>query len=273
MIHTKPKRLSSFLRVGGFFLLLVLSSSLYGQKVNWNKPFQIGESITYEIKYNWGLIWLNAGTVNFSVNAGEHLGESVFQFDSFGSTYKKYDWVYKVRDTYQALADTSRLKPRRFKRDVIEGRTIYSEQVLFDLEKRKAFNFKTKAKKSLALDTVGLVDDVYDVLSMIYYARCIQWDTYKVGDKVPIRIFLDAEVHTTHITYLGNETIEVEGMGPVDCIVFKPQLIEGTIFPGGGDMTVWVTNDRNKIPVFIQTPIIVGNIKVNLIEAKGLKFP
>ncbi len=85
------------------------------------------------------------------------LEESVFQFDSFGSTYKKYDWVYKVRDTYQALADTSRLKPRRFKRDVIEGRTIYSEQVLFDLEKRKAFNFKTKAKKSLALDTIGLV--------------------------------------------------------------------------------------------------------------------
>ena len=273
MILPIHKRLPSLLRLGGFFLLLGIAQSSSAQLVNWNKPFQIGESISYDIKYNWGFIWLEAGTVNFSVNLGEHLEEPVFQFDSYGTTYKKYDWIYKVRDTYQALADTSRLSPRRFKRDVQEGRTIYSEQVHFNHELNKAFNFYKKPKKELRQDTVGLVDDVYDVLSMIYFARCIEWNEYSVGEKVPIQIFLDAEIFKTHITYLGKEKIEVEALGEVDCIVFKPHLIEGTIFPGDGEMTVWVTDDQNKIPVFIETPILVGNIKVMLKEAKGLKYP
>jgi hypothetical protein len=270
MIFKTNKTKSSLLCLGGFFLL---SFSLRAQFVNWNKPFQFGESITYEIRYNWGFVWLDAGTVNFSVNRGEHMGEPVFQFDGNGKTYKKYDWIYKVRDTYQAKADTSRLIPKRFKRNVHEGRSIYSDQALFDQKKGAAYNFFKKANKDIQRDTVPLVDSLYDVLSMIYFSRCIDWDEYKLGDKIPIRLYLDAEVYFTHITYMGKASKEVEGLGEVRCILFKPQLIEGTIFPGGDNMTVWVTDDRNKIPVYIETPILVGNIKVSLLEAKGLKYP
>jgi hypothetical protein len=38
-------------------------------------------------------------------------------------------------------------------------------------------------------------------------------------------------------------------------------------------MTVWVSDDKNKIPIYIETPISVGTIKVHLMSYKGLRNP
>lgn len=66
--------------------------------------------------------------------------------------------------------------------------------------------------------------------------------------------------------------ITSELLGKVRCIKFRPKLVEGTIFKGGEDMTVWVTDDDNKIPVYVETPIIVGTVKVKLFSYSNLKY-
>jgi hypothetical protein len=45
------------------------------------------------------------------------------------------------------------------------------------------------------------------------------------------------------------------------------------MFEGGEKMTIWVTDDENHIPVRIQTPIIVGNIKVDMVGFENLRYP
>jgi hypothetical protein len=70
---------------------------------------------------------------------------------------------------------------------------------------------------------------------------------------------------------MGKEIIKSELLGQVRCIKFRPKLIEGTLFKGGEEMVVWVTDDENKMPVYVETPILIGTIKVNLLKYTGLR--
>jgi hypothetical protein len=111
---------------------------------------------------------------------------------------------------------------------------------------------------------------VQDVLSYIYYARNINYNQYNVGDKIPFSLFLDDQVFNIFIRYLGKEKLTTR-TGTYNTIKFKPLLIDGTIFKGGENMTVYVSDDENKVPLLIETPILVGSIKVYLTKTEHLK--
>jgi Protein of unknown function (DUF3108) len=110
------------------------------------------------------------------------------------------------------------------------------------------------------------------VLSAIYYARNINFDKYKPGDKIPFNMFLDDEVYNLYIRYIGKEVIKTR-YGKFRSIKFKPMLIKGTIFEGGEKMTVWVSDDMNHIPLRIESPITVGSVKVDMMGYKNLRHP
>jgi hypothetical protein len=111
---------------------------------------------------------------------------------------------------------------------------------------------------------------VQDVLSSIYFARNIDFDQYKPEDKIRFSMFLDNEVYEMYIRYLGKETVKTR-YGKFKAIKFKPLLIKGTIFEGGEKMTVWVSDDQNRIPVRIESPISVGSVKVDMIYNRNLR--
>ncbi len=75
-----------------------------------------------------------------------------------------------------------------------------------------------------------------------------------------------------YIRYLGKETLKTK-YGKFETIKFKPLLVKGTLFEGGEKMTVWVSDDRNKIPVRIESPIVVGTVKVDMMGYKNLRYP
>lgn len=180
-----------------------------------------------------------------------------------GKTYSFYDKIFKVRDKYESYIDTATLQPYKFVRNVYEGGYKKYESI--------AFNKTT--------NTAVTNDGVYktppciqDVLSSIYYARNIDFDKYKPEDKIPFSIFLDNEVFDLYIRYLGKETVKTK-YGKFRAIKFKPLLIKGTLFEGGEKMNVWVTDDQNRIPVRIESPITVGSVKVDLIGHRNLRYP
>jgi hypothetical protein len=71
---------------------------------------------------------------------------------------------------------------------------------------------------------------------------------------------------------LGKEVIKTE-LGEYNCIKFKPALIPGTIFKAGDEMIVWVSDDKNRIPLLVETPILVGSIKAKVQVIKNNKYP
>jgi hypothetical protein len=61
--------------------------------------------------------------------------------------------------------------------------------------------------------------------------------------------------------------------GKFNAIKLKPLLLKGSVFDGGEKMTIWVTDDANHIPVRAESPIVVGSVKIDLMQYENLKYP
>ena len=228
-----------------------------------NRSSTHNEKLVYRIYYTLAGAYVGAGEVTFTNKLEEFQKKPVWHVMGSGRTFSSYDWFYKVRDTYESFMDTTTMLPLKFVRNVNEGGKHIFNSVLFNHPQRNAVSTNGVFKIS---------DCVHDVLSVIYNARNIDFNQFKPGQKIPVTLFLEDEEHPVYLRYLGKEVLTTR-YGKFKCIKFRPLLIEGTIFKGGEKMEVWVTDDANKLPVLVVTPILVGNIKAYLTDFSGLKNP
>ena len=228
-----------------------------------NKSTKNGEQITYKVYYTLAGAWIGAGQATFTNKVEKYKGKPVYHITGNGKTFRSYDWFFKVRDKYESYIDTTTMLPMKFVRRVNEG----------GYKKFNIVNFNRNLNSASSTAGVKKVPAcVQDVVSSIYYARNINFNKYKKGDKIPFSIFLDHKVYDIYLRYLGKVRLKTKH-GVFNTIKFKPLLIDGTIFEGGEKMTVWVTDDENKIPVHIETPIIVGSVRIDLVKYKNLRNP
>ncbi len=227
-----------------------------------NTAFLSGERTTFKVFYNVIGIYVDAGTTTFSVNTEKYNGLPVYHVVGEGRSNSRYDWIFKVRDKYESYIDTATLRPYKFIRNVDEGGYKKYENITFNHEAGTAVSTKGVFK---------IPDCIQDVLSAIFYARNIDFDKYKPGDKIPFTLFMDDEVHELYVRYLGKETVKTR-YGKFKSVKFKPLLIGGTMFEGGERMTVWVSDDKNRLPLRIESPISVGSVKVDMMGYLNLRY-
>ncbi len=255
-----------FLIVGILVLFALqgqLNAQSYAECNLTNNSTVDGEQITYKVYYTLAGAWIGAGEAVFTNKLENYQGKPVYHITGDGKTFKSYDWFFKVRDKYESYIDTTTMLPHKCVRRVSEG----------GYNKFNIVNFNRASKTASSNDGVKKVPDcVQDVVSSIYYARNIDFDKYKKGDKIPFSMFLDNTVYEIYLRYLGKVKLTTKH-GVYNTIKFSPLLIDGTIFEGGEKMTVWMTDDENKIPVHVETPILVGNVRIDMVEYKNLRNP
>ena len=245
-----------------FFLFIFISFNTI-QNTPFKKPFKHGEKITYNIYYTVLGIYVHAGTATFSIDLTNYNNKPVYHIVGEGHSNKGYDWIFKVRDTYQSYIDTNTLYPYKFERKIEEGSFKKYELIEFNHSKLTA--------KTLKAEHI-IPNGIQDVLSSIYFARNIDYSSLKPNERINFKMFLDDQIYDTYIKFIGKETITTK-FGKFKAIHFKPLLLKGTIFSGGEKMNVWVTDDENHIPIRIETPIVVGSIKVDMMDYQLIKFP
>jgi hypothetical protein len=224
--------------------------------------FTYGEKIVYTVKYNM-YFNINVGEVNFEIKPTPQkiAGMDCFQIVGLGSTYGFYDPFYRVRDHYESYVDSKTLLPVVFIRNVNEGGYKLKEYVIFNHQNNTAKSTKRTQKIPHATQ---------DVLSSLYYARTFDYDNAKPGQNFMLHTFIDDSAYYLGVKYVGKETIKTDA-GKFRCIKLKPLLIVDRLFKSEDDMTLWVTDDENRIPVMIESGISVGKIKAELKSYSGLK--
>ena len=234
-----------------------------------NRTFQAGEQITYKLFYNWNFIWLAAGEVVFNVTESD----GKYHISAVGRTYKTYEWFFKVRDYYDSYIDKETLLPYTSIRDVHEGKYTLYDKVDFDQEKNLAVSERGKTRYETTTKKYDLDGCMHDVLSIIYYSRNLDFDRYEAGQEFPVKIFMDKEVWPLKVKYKGKEESKrIKGRGKFKTIKFSPEVIEGEVFKTDTEMNVWVSDDGNRIPLLIESPVSVGSVKAVLKDYKGLKY-
>jgi hypothetical protein len=224
-----------------------------------NNSFTNNEKLEFRVHY--GLI--NAASIVFEVGPTlvDKYDRKCFNVKAEGKTLKSFDWAYKVRDKFETFIDAEAMAPLSYNKSVQEDKYLDNDLVTFKHNKKKLFGVK------------GVLDmPVYthDVISSIYYVRNIDFSKSKVGDKYPLDVYLDNKIYNLGFKYDGKETISTD-IGKVKCIKLVPTLIVDRVFKDQDDMTVWISDDENKIPIRVKAKIMVGSIKVDLTSYSGLK--
>ena len=255
------------------FLVLFFNTGIitYSQCNHKVTAFTYGEKITYSIYYNLSFLWFNAGEAHFNVEKKIYHNRPVFYFKSSGKTINQYDWFYKVRDSYEAYSESDILKSIAFYRKTYEGGYEVNNMFYFNHKKNKIYTSTQNTYKSLTKDTLNFKPCTFDVLTAIYYCRNIDFSKYQINDTIPIRMIIDNEICHLYLRYLGKEQVEKPDGEKYNCIKFSILLIQGSIFKGGEDMTVWVSDDGNRIPIIVEAKILVGSIKAIVSDMQGVK--
>jgi len=266
----------SFLKyyIASFFLIIV-PFFLLAQKVNdcgiSNATFSDGEEVTYVISYTWLFLWTDVGEVNFTVNTDKKKGKNLLHLKSVGNTYAFYDWFFKVRDLYESWIDPVTMQPIYFNRAIYEGGFTKENEYTFDWTKNEVLTRIKRKDGPNQFDSLKIEKCSYDVVSAIYSARNFDYSNIQIGKMFPVTTIFDKEIFHIGFKYLGKEKKNIKDLGKINCMKFQVDLVVGDVFSGDQKLFVWVTDDMNHLPVFIESPIKVGSIKARVVYWKGLK--
>lgn len=257
---SKVKRSFLLILLIGFATRITAGDNFCGIR---NYAFNAGENLSMVVYYSVAGIYVNAGTASFVTTLENISNKPAYHVVGTGVTNSKYDWIFKVRDRYESYFDTATLQPYKFIRNINEG----------GYKKYENITFNQVTNTAVTTDGVFKISNcIQDVISAVYYARNINFDKYQEGDKIPFDLFMDNEVFHMYVRYMGKEIIKTR-YGKFHTIKFKPLLVKGTLFEGGEKMTVWVSDDANKVPLRIESAIIVGSVKVDMMGYRNLRYP
>lgn len=228
------------------------------------KAFRVGEKLHYQIRY--GIIKAGKATVEVRSHT-QRAGRPVYHVVGTGRSIGMAEWFFRTRDRYESFIDTAALAPWEFIRDVDEGGHIIKRHLIFD-QARKV----VKDLEHLDKGIFNFPDYAQDMFSSFYYARSVDAAKLKTGDDIAFTMFLDHEQFPFRLRLIGRETIKTD-FGKVKCLVLRPTLQKGRVFKEEESMTIWVTDDPNKIPILVKSELLVGSIKVELTGFEGLRHP
>jgi len=236
-----------------------------------NFAFQSGEKLTYRGYYNLGFIWVAAGEVKLEVKMQNFLDQPAYKIEALGRSLKAFDWCFKLRDTISCYVDTTSLKPFYFDRKTHEADYTARHEYWFDYEKDCVYSQIKKKQIPLKRDTLENNIISSDIVSVAYYTRNLDFSSYKKKEKIPLRMLIDNEIHNLYVRYKGIENVTLKNGEVYECLKFSPMLVKGHLFKGGEDMTIWVSNDKNRVPIMVEAKVLIGSVKGLLDSYEGLR--
>ena len=247
-------------------LFLIISSSFITIAQNSESCFQENEFLEFKIKY----LSFNTSTASLKIKKEVLNEKPVYHVIGEGKSSKFLSFFFKIRDRYETYIDTKTYKPYKFVRDINEGGYTKDIIIDFDQTNNKATVNDRKHKTKKVFDTHA---DVHDMISSFYYLRnTIDASILKKGDETSLTLFFDNENFPFKLKFLGRETIRTD-FGKKNCLLFRPIVMADRVFKEEESLTVWISDDKNKIPVRISAELAVGALTANLSEYRGLKHP
>lgn len=246
-------------------LLLFFIGSQWVNSQELTPAFKDGEWLKFRLHYSF----LNASYATLHLTKKNMGGRDLFHVVANGKTTGFASIFFKVDDTYQTYFTPKDIAPIKFKREVNEGGYTMDLEVDFDHKKQTAV---LRDKKKDTLYNFKIKKGVQDIVSAFYYLRNkVSLSDLKVGDFTVISMLFDDDgVFPFKLEYLGKEMLNTK-FGKVSCLKFRPYVQSGRVFEAQESITLWVSNDDNKIPIRIKADIAVGSIKADLDGYNGLR--
>ncbi len=217
-----------------------------------NTAFTVPEELTYEVSF--GI--LSAGKAIMSLTEIDTINaRPCFHIISKITSTGFFSNFFKVEDHIESLMDVAGLFPWRYEKHIREGKYKADRRTIFDPLRGLAFSGK---------DTIKIAPYSQDMLSIYYYLRTLD---LKPGAAIPLDSYEDKEYFPLLIHVKKIEKIQVPA-GTFECFQLEPGPRPGYTKEIKGQMWIWISTDRRRLPVKIKTKVSFGSLVMDLKKIK-----
>ena len=220
----------------------------------------------FKLRIHYGMV--NAGYATLEIKEAVKNNKKVHHVVGKGWTVGMTKFFFKVEDNYESYFDKETGRPYQFVRKIDEGGHFKNQEGFFDQTKNSVLvkDYKHNTEK-----TFNVPGEVQDIMSSFYYLRNHpKIDKLNVGESISMDMFFDEETTKFKLKFLGREDINTK-FGKVSCMIFRPYVQAGRVFKEEESLTVWISDDDNKIPIRLKANLAVGSIKADIDAFRGLK--
>ena len=235
-----------------------------------------GEKLLYRVSYKAKMFPnTEVGAVEVLTTEEQDADGTFYKVVGAGRTLPTYRWFFNIEDIYTVWVDTVSLRPRRFESDIREGDYTFRSSYRYDWTDSVVHTRWRSRQKPEQQKQMTLTPESMDAIALYFTLRAAAAGDFRLGDLATLQQLHQDTLRHLHYRYLGREQKRIRNMGRFRTLKFECQLgtTEGYSFTDGTVFTIWISDDRNKIPLYIESPVRIGSIQAYISGYKGLKYP
>lgn len=225
-----------------------------------------GEILSYRIHYGF----ITAGSATLATTRTSYNGQPVFYVKGTGKTSGAAKTFFKVEDVYESYINANK-EPLFYTRNVAEGSYRQHLQSTFN-PASNTLVLVDKKNTDRPAKTVKVPDNVQDMMSCFYYLRSLPSENLRVGSIIKMNVWVDDELFPFQLRVTAAENISTK-FGKINCLKIIPSVMSGRVFKEKEGVTMWVSNDQNRVPILIKAELAVGSLKASIDGYTNVKYP
>ena len=236
-----------------------------------NTAFQAGETLNYDLYFNWKFIWVKAGTASLTTKESNWNGENVYRSELITKTSNRIDKFFMMRDTLQCIMQKN-IVPLYYKKAANEGGKYYVDEVWYTYRNGStSLRHKYLSRKGLTSEAKSEIKQcAYDMISMMMRARSFDATQFSVGEKIIFPMADGRKVEDVTLIYRGKKEYKMKGNeNKYRCLIFS--FVEYEKEKEKEIITFYITDDANHIPVRLDMFLKFGTAKAYLKNYQGLR--
>jgi hypothetical protein len=220
------------------------------------------EKLNYTVYYNWGVVWINGGTLTLKASPDSINGKTLRKIEGIGKSSSKWKWLFELEDHYTTWCNPDSFLPVKSVKKTMEGGYFIHNQYHFNYQDSMIYIRTEESKKSLAFDTIAINHKVFDAQSATTYLRFLDFNSRLVGDTLVLHILMDGELRKQKIIFKGKKNLKDKDNQAYSTYKFTAVVAEHNLFSSSDAINVWITDDDKRIPLYIEANLTVGSVKI-----------
>jgi len=235
-----------------------------------NKSFISGETLEYNLYFNWKFVWVKCGSATMQTHKKSYNGQPAFKADLITRGSKKADKFFILRDTLTCYT-TEDMVPLLYKKAAREGDRYYIDEVWYTYDdgktNMKQHRINHEGKHFWNRATSG--NCPHDMMSTFLYARNFDAAGWKEGKLITLPQVDGKKIINGYLKYRGKKVIKGDDGKKYRCL--SVSYLENEDGKLKEIVRFYITDDANHIPVRLDLFLRFGSAKAFVKSMKNVK--